>query len=100
MQTRLNSRRPTTAQTVAILRSVRDILGGEVECLWHDGRFHFPLGDGWTLAVSTDSAERFRLDACRSAVVVDSLWLRPGDSARLERVVKSLGYEIEALETR
>lgn len=78
-------------------RSVRDalyevgeLLGRDV-CWLYQRRFHFPLEeDGWTLAVSPDSAGRIRFEACHWTRPVATLWKFDDDEARLADVVREL----------
>lgn len=87
---------PNTSETVTALRLAARETGRE--CAWsHDGRFYFELGDGWLLALSPDSAGRFRLGACYGATEVATLWCSARDLGRLAALVRGLGAEIAAL---
>lgn len=87
---------PTTRETIDALRRVGATLDTSVA--YHlDGRFHFALSGDWSLALSPDSAGRFRLDACYRAVPVASLWALARDTERLDRLVLSASAEAAAL---
>lgn len=57
---------------------------------YHRGKVHIPLGDGWTLALSGDSVDRVRLDACRRGRIRDTRWVIGGDERRLALVAEEL----------
>jgi hypothetical protein len=73
-----------------VLYRVADVLGWDV-CWLYQRRFHFQLAhDGWTLAVSPDSAGRIRFEACHWTRPVATLWIFQDDDARLARIVEEL----------
>ena len=81
---------PRSQQLRDLLYRVGDLLGRDV-CWLYQRRFHFPLArDGWTLAVSPDSAGRVRLEACHWTRPVATLWIFHDDDARLAAVVEEL----------
>lgn len=57
-------------------------------------RFHFALGSGWSLALSADSAERIRIEACHRSVPRSSMWTLAHDHARLAAVVERMSNEV------
>lgn len=59
-------------------------------CWLFQRRYHFTVGRGWTIALSPDSAGRFRVDTCRYTRTVESLWVLHDDHASLAAVVISL----------
>lgn len=84
---------PTFVQTVAAVRLVADELGQTT--LWHhEGRFHFEIAPGWTVAISADSGERFRVDACRWGRPRATLHALANDDARLAALVRHLSADI------
>lgn len=88
--------RPLDRDTVAALRLVGRVLGAT--CAYVDGeRFVFPMSAGWALAISPDSAGRFRVSACYGRTEVDTLWSRAKDPRRLADLAEGLRREIDAL---
>jgi hypothetical protein len=67
---------------------------GVGECFYSDGRFHFPLEDEWTIAISPEVAARFRLDACRHLRSRVTLWTLDGMDEHLAGVVHELTARI------
>lgn len=81
---------PRSKQVRDLLHRVAGLLGGDV-CWLYQRRFHFRLAqDGWTLAVSPDSAGRTRIEACHWTRPVATLWIFHDDDARLAAVVQEL----------
>lgn len=87
---------PTDEEVYLTLVRVGALLGFRRVYHLH-GRYHFAFGDGWSLAVSPESAGRFRIDACRDAVPVGTLWSFADDSGRLGGVVQRVAEEIRAV---
>lgn len=81
---------PTAEQIYAALVHVDGALGGKSECWLFGRRYHFVLDDGWTVAISPDDADRFRLEACRWTLPRDTLWVSSGDHERLAELVIEL----------
>lgn len=90
----LKARAPSPQDTYATLLRVAVFLGAR--CWLHGRRFHFPVADGWTIAVSADSGNRFRLDACRFVRPVSTLWVLAGEDERLAGCVLALRDQIVA----
>jgi hypothetical protein len=89
---------PSRFDTVRAINVVSDALG-ERYC-WRVGeRFFFPLDveRGWFVALSPDSARRFRLEACRGTRPVARLWTHALDFDRLAGLVQELNAELAAL---
>lgn len=87
---------PNIREIVEALRLVGATLDAGA-AYWLDGRFHFTLDGDWTLAISPDSAGRFRLDCCHLSRPCASLWVLARDRTRLERLVRSASAEAAAL---
>lgn len=68
---------------------VGELLDRDV-CWLYQRRWHFPLEDGCTIAISPDSAGRLRLEACRWTRPVATLWTLEDDEARLAAAVREL----------
>lgn len=69
------------------LRYIGDLLDVNV-CWYHRGRFHFKVNDDRTVAVSYDSAGRFRVENCHLTVPLDRKWVAAHDRARLTQLVR------------
>lgn len=88
---------PTPEQMWPVLLRISGLLQEPV-CWLYEGGYHFRTGvDGWTLAVSPDSARRIRLSACRGAVPVATVWATVDDDSRLEAVVRDLQERADAV---
>lgn len=92
----MTASQPLHHQTIAALRLVGRVL--EQDCAYVDGaRFVFPLGDEWALAISPDSAGRFRISACFGLAEVATLWALAENPRRLADLALGLRREITAL---
>lgn len=67
------------------------------ECYAHDQRYHFALGGGWSLALSADSADRIRIEACSLTRPVSRMWTLARHKDRLAGLVKKLSTVPEAV---
>lgn len=63
-------------------------------CWFYEGRFHFPLADGWSFAISPDDAGRFRCEACRNGRPRDTLWAQVGAHERLAALAAELSTQV------
>lgn len=87
---------PTDRQLIEALRTVRHALDGE-QC-WHlDGRFYFRVDGPWLLSVSSESAGRFRVDACYGLTPVATMWALAWDRDRLAGLASAARAEVAAL---
>lgn len=89
---------PSRFDTARALSVISGALGARY--CWRVGeRFYFPLGTGadWYVALSPDSAGRFRLEACRGTRPVATLWAHALDFDRLAGLVHELHGELAAL---
>lgn len=66
------------------------------ECYAHDGRYHFALGGGLSIAISADSAGRIRVESCRLAYPVSTMWTLAHRLDRLAGLVRRMGTVPEA----
>lgn len=88
--------RPNDRQTVEALIAIRDAL--DQPCCYHlAGRFHFQLDGSWTLALSAESAGRFRIACCRSGRPAATMWALAGDLDRLADLARRARVEVLAL---
>lgn len=70
------------------LRFVADLLGVTM-CWYHRGSFHFCTeGPGGTVAITPESAGRYRVDRCHLTVASDTTWTAATDRARLASLVR------------
>lgn len=88
---------PSDARVFQALVAVSCELGARY-AYWHKGRYHFSTGaDGWTIAVSPENADRFRIEACVFGEPRSTLWSFSDDLDRLAAVVVGLAREVRAL---
>jgi hypothetical protein len=59
-------------------------------CYAHEGRYHFSLGGGWSLALSADSADRIRIESCRLTRPVTTMWTPARQRSRLAGLVRKM----------
>lgn len=78
--------KPSDAKVFQALLLIADELG-ERYAYAHHGRYHFTIAEDWSIALSADSAERFRLDACRRTVPTSTLWTHADDTDRLAGLI-------------
>lgn len=88
---------PTTRQLAAALKLVADLLGVEHAEYCFEGRFRFELGGDWSLVLSPDSNDRFRLDVWIPSRRVASMWCTAEAHGRLGDLVLSAREESAAL---
>lgn len=55
----------------------------------HRRRFHFRLDDGWSVALSADTAGRIRVEVCRWTEPRATKWVRADDAVTLRDAVRS-----------
>lgn len=72
---------------------VADVLGQRV-CYRYLGAYHFSLGEGVSIAVSAESAGRFRIDRCRLCRSVHTMWAFPHDRDRLAGLVRHMAGDV------
>jgi len=75
------------AVTLDVLRYVGNLLGQDV-CWFLRGAFHFKLGNEWTVALSPESAGRFRVDTCHLTASRATKWCRATDRSRLDLLIR------------
>jgi hypothetical protein len=88
---------PTIMQLVAAVRLVGASVGASEAIYCFEGRFAFQLDAGWWLVISPDSAQRFKIEACRGGRVLATMWCLAGDDARLAELASSAAKEAAAL---
>lgn len=87
---------PADRETIAALVLAGRLLGAD--CAWQlDGKFYFPLGDGWAVGISPDDAGRFRVAAFYGRTEVATMWASNGDWDRLADLILALQAETAAL---
>jgi hypothetical protein len=81
--------RASDAEVFQALLVIADTLGARYTYA-HRGRYHFTIRDDWTIALSADSAHRFRLETCRATTPRDTLWVLVDDADRLAGLVSDM----------
>jgi hypothetical protein len=89
--------RATVEQLVHAAKVVAAEVGAEQGVYCFGGRIGVPVGSGWSLAISTDYAERLRIEACLDGGVVATMWAFAGDDDRLAELASSAHGEAAAL---
>lgn len=86
--------RPTGKQTWDTLVWLGELFGTKT-CWLHEGSFHFkvPGDDELTIALTPESAGRFRVEGCRLTVPCATVWTPVDDRARLAAVILDLNAE-------
>lgn len=77
-----------TDDTLDLLRFVADIVA--VNCCWYyRGSYHFAINDRWTVAITPQSAQRFRVQTCHLTLPHGrTYWARAADRNRLASLVR------------
>lgn len=89
--------RPTLQQLAAALRTIGATLGARQATYCFDGRFGFTLEAGWTLVISPDDAERFRVEAVFGDRARATMWCVAHDHKRLAELAWAMKCEAAAL---
>lgn len=66
-------------------------------CYFHRGSFHFALGSGHSIALSSESAGRIRVETCRLCMPVARMWVLAHASDRLAGLVTRMANEVPEL---
>lgn len=69
---------------------------GIQECYAYEGRYHFSLGSGWSVALSADSADRIRVETCRLTRPVTRMWTLASRKDRLAGLVTKMSAALVA----
>jgi hypothetical protein len=64
------------------------------KCYAFDGRFHFMVEEGWSIAVSSDSADRLRVESCRLSSPKTTMWVLANRHDRLTSVATKMLNEV------
>lgn len=67
---------------------------GKDTCYSFDGRFHFSIGTGWTIALSSDSADRMRVESCWLSTPKATMWVLAENHDRLASLVVKMFDEV------
>jgi hypothetical protein len=89
--------RPDLHRLAKALRLVGAVLGQREATYLFDGRFAFALQAGWSLVISPDDAQRWRVDACLNGTSRATMWSLVDDRERLVALVASMRDEAAAL---
>lgn len=87
---------PTTNELTDAIYAAAETLG-IWECYAHEGRYHFALGGGWSVALSADSAQRIRVETCRLTSPVARMWALAHRRDRLAGLVRRLSNVPQAV---
>lgn len=88
---------PAPECTHRALELTAELLGVRV-AYFYAGAYHFRVGArAWTIALTPESAGRFRIEACHWSRPAGSLFTLAADEDRLASVVTSLAREIEGV---
>lgn len=88
--------RPSDKRLLETLRFVGSLLDATAAGVY-EGRFYFPLDGRWSVAISPDSAGRFRVDVCTGVRTRATMWVRAGDTDRLADLVLAARDEVLTL---
>jgi hypothetical protein len=89
--------RPTLQQLAVALRIVGAAVSARRATYCFDGRFGFTLEAGWTLVISPDDAERFRVEAVLGDRVRATMWCLAHDDERLAELARAMKSEATRL---
>lgn len=92
----ISGRRPSSEETLdALLVAARalDIW----TCYFHRGSFHFALGTGYSISISSESAGRIRVETCRLCSPVTRMWVLANAHDRLAGLVVRMATEVSEL---
>ncbi len=64
------------------------------DCYAHENRYHFALGGGWSIALSSESAGRIRCETCRLTCPVDTMWALAHRPDRLAGLVRKMSAAV------
>lgn len=96
MDLRILGSPPTTQDLADALLVAADVLDEHV-CYAYDGRFHFTLEESYSIAISSDSADRVRVEICLRSVPRDCMWVLAHRHDRLASVVSKMMTQVAAL---
>lgn len=80
---------PAVDRIESTLQLVGELLDAD-RCYLFRRSYHFPLGAGWSISITPDSAGRFRVARCSWSRPVVLYWTHAGDEDRLETLVRAL----------
>ncbi len=92
MDLRILGSLPETAELADALDVAAKALGRS-ECWAVDGRYHFTLSAGWSVALSSDSARRIRVDLCLRSTPRATMWCLAVSYVRLAGLVVKMANQ-------
>jgi hypothetical protein len=90
-------RRTTISQLAHAAKLAGLAVGAPSARYCFEGRFALPLDGGWALVLSSDDANRVRLDVCLRGRVRATMWCRAGDDRRLVALAGAAAAESASL---
>lgn len=90
------TRKPSDAKVFQALLLAGSVLGQRY-AYWHRGRYHFTITEDWSIAISAESAGRLRVETCRRAAPMVTLWALADDTDRLAGLVAEMREAIGRL---
>lgn len=92
----ISGRRPSSDETLdALLVAARTL--DIWTCYHHRGSFHFSMGLGYSIAISSESAGRIRIETCRLCLPVSRMWVLANAHDRLAGLVARMATEVPEL---
>lgn len=86
---RILGRPPSTKELADALEVAADVL--ELDVVYaYDGRYHFSIGSGWSIALSSDSEDRLRVERCDCGSPDAAMWVKADRHDRLSFVVSTM----------
>lgn len=92
----ISGRRPSSDETLDALLVVARALDIWT-CYHHRGSFHFAMGSGYSIAISSESAGRIRVETCRLCLPVSRMWVLANAHDRLAGLVARMATEVPEL---
>lgn len=94
-EVRIRGRAPEEGLIDAIYMAARQL--DIWECYAHEGRYHFALGGGWSLAISAESAGRICVETCRLTRPVSTMLTLAHRQDRLAGLIRRMSGVPEAV---
>jgi hypothetical protein len=96
MRVQIRGEKPGSEDLVAAIYLAAEILEKD-ECWSHDGRYHFSLGQGWSIALSAYSGDRIRVEACHLTRIRSTMFALAHRPDRLAGLIRKMSKVPEAV---